>query len=227
MRRRASVAIRPIMFRSKSRWKPASPSRRRFLSRPAKKSRWTPARASTWRGPDSNLIGAVERPVKAELASQAQRVVEGFDASRAGGVRQRSRRQAYSCGKAITVVADHIHAGLDPGGLSRRQQPRRLGPITAIGLVQFIQQQQIAQVKQARADLREIQILPAPEGIGAARVKKSAAAMALLGHDIGVGSRGLGRHPQMPGIDLVPLAVVEDLLAQRVAADQTRAGERE
>src|SRR5438552_18449351 len=66
----------------------------------------------------------------------------------------------------------------------------------------------------------EIQIVPAPECVGATGVEESAPSVRLLGHDIGVGGGRLWGHAQVANSNVMLAAVVEDLLALRVSANQ-------
>src|ERR1041385_2430741 len=82
-------------------------------------------------------------------------------------------------------------------------------------------------MEQTRARPVKIQIVTAPERICAAGVEESAAAMALLGHDIGIGCRGFGGSAQVTNVNIVVPAILQDLLSQGVFADEAGAIERE
>ena len=81
---------------------------------------------------------------------------------------------------------------LRPAAWAVGQQPGGFGAEVGIRFIQGIQQEQVAEVEDAGFGFREIKVLPAPEGIGAAIMEKGAVATVLLGHDIGVGGGGLG-----------------------------------
>src|SRR6266853_3080896 len=66
----------------------------------------------------------------------------------------------------------------------------------------------------------EIQIVPAPVRISTAGMEESAPSVRLLGHDIGIRGGGLWGHAQVASIYFVLAAIVEDLLAERVTANQ-------
>src|SRR5690349_17933887 len=79
----------------------------------------------------------------------------------------------------------------------------------------------------ARTRSGEIQIIPAPECVGATGVEESAPSVRLLGHDISVRGGRLWGHAQVANVYLVLSAIFENLLAQRVSAHQTSAKKRE
>ena len=58
-------------------------------------------------------------------------------------------------------------------------------------------------------------------------MEKSAAAIGLLGHDIGVGGVGLSGRAQPTGIDFALATITQNSLAERVLADQAGAEEGE
>src|SRR5205814_8066648 len=87
-------------------------------------------------------------------------------------------------GETFAVFADHVHAGLNPGSLSGGQQSRSFGSVLRIGLVKRVQEQQITEMKNARAAVLKVQIRSGPERISAAGVEERAPPVALLGHHI-------------------------------------------
>lgn len=71
----------------------------------------------------------------------------------------------------------------------------------------------------------EIEIIAVPKGICAASVKKCSPAVALLGHDVGVGGGSFGGGAEVADVDFVVAAIVEDLFAEGIFADEARAKE--
>src|SRR3954470_1802065 len=82
-------------------------------------------------------------------------------------------------------------------------------------------------MKKRRLGAAEIDVIAFPKCIGSAVVKESPATVALLSHDIGVGSIGVRALGEKASVDLMLAAIVEDEIAQSVFADQPRARERE
>ena len=140
-------------------------------------------------------------------------------------VRVPQRRQ-NDARKAVAVFAHDIDAGFQSGRLRLAQQGGRFGAMLGVGRVQRVEQQQVAQVKNAGADLLEIQPGPVPERIGPAMMKESAMTVALFGHDIGVGSRRERSGLKVARIDAMLPAIFEDDPAQIVIAHQSRRQQR-
>ena len=76
-------------------------------------------------------------------------------------------------------------------------------------------------------DLLEVQIVTAPEGVGAAGMEERAPPVSLLGHDVGVGGGRLGGGAEVADVNLVLAAGVADVFAEGVLADQAGGEERE
>ena len=74
-------------------------------------------------------------------------------------------------------------------------------------------------MKNPGSDPREIQVGSTPKGVGAASMKKGTPTMALFGHDIGIRSRGLGSGREVPDVDTMASAILENLLAKVVLAN--------
>jgi len=130
-------------------------------------------------------------------------------------------------GEAIAILANDIDAGFDARRLGSRQQAGGAGAEGAIRLIERVQQEQIAEVKNAGACPGEIEIGPAPMGVGAASMEEGPAAMTLFGHDIGVGGRRLGSGGKVPDVDPMAAAIVEYLSSQGILTNQAGAKERE
>ena len=114
-----------------------------------------------------------------------------------------------------------------PGFLGGVKQRGGFGAEFRVGRIQRIEQQQITEMKNTGFVFFEIQVRAVPQGIGAAMMKKSAMAAGLFRHDIGVGSGGQRGGAQMPGVDAMTAAILQNGPAQIIIADQTGAAERE
>src|SRR5438067_267870 len=93
---------------------------------------------------------------------------------------------------------------------------RSLSSLTRSMLVlsQRIQQQQITKMEQRRLYLRKIQIVPFPESICAAVMKKCPAPISLFRHHIRVRSVSLRSFAEETRIDLVLTAIVQNQFAK-------------
>ena len=87
--------------------------------------------------------------------------------------------------EAVAVLAYHIDAGLHSSFLCTGEQAGCFRAELRVGRVQFIEQEQIAEVKYPGLDLRKVQVLAGPVGVRAARVEERAFAVGLLRHHIG------------------------------------------
>src|SRR6266478_3377113 len=81
-------------------------------------------------------------------------------------------------------------------------------------------------MKQGGLYFAKIQILPFPESVCPAVMKKCPASISLFGHHIGVRSISLRSSPQKARINLVLTAIVQNQFAETVLADQTGSHER-
>jgi len=81
-------------------------------------------------------------------------------------------------------------------------------------------------MENARPGFLEIKVVSIPKRVGAAGMKKCPAAMTLFGHDIGIRSWRFGCGGDVPGVNVVRSTGLEDLLAERIFADQPRAKKR-
>lgn len=133
----------------------------------------------------------------------------------------------HDFGETIAIFADDIDAGFDAGGLRAGEEAGGFGAEFCVRLIQGVEQEQIAEMKNARFYFGKIEIFTVPKRVRAAGVEESAAAMALFGHDIGVGGGCFGSGAEMPHVNLVLAAIIEDLVAKGVLADEARAEERE
>lgn len=129
--------------------------------------------------------------------------------------------------EAVAIFADDIGGGFEAGGLRLGQQPRGFGAEAGVRLIQRVEQEQVAQVKEARVDLAKIQIVAAPQGIGASGMKERSPPMPLLGHHVGVRSGRFGGDAQVLDVHLVLAARSEDMFAKGVLAYQAGGEERE
>ncbi len=75
-------------------------------------------------------------------------------------------------------------------------------------------------MKNLRFDPFEIEIVPFPERVGAAMVKKCSPPIFFFRHDVGVGSRRAGVGPQKFCIDVVLRTVLQNMATQIVFADE-------
>lgn len=82
-------------------------------------------------------------------------------------------------------------------------------------------------MKNAGPRLRKSQILPAPKRVGAAGVEKSAATLVLFGHYVSEGCGGFLRRGEVPDVDAVPSAILQDALTQGITANQASPKQRE
>src|SRR6266436_6140929 len=81
-------------------------------------------------------------------------------------------------------------------------------------------------MENARPGFLEVKVVSAPKRIGAAGMKECPATVTLFGHHIRIRSRRLGCPRDLPGVNVVRSTGFEDMLAERIFADQSRAKKR-
>jgi hypothetical protein len=133
----------------------------------------------------------------------------------------------YDRGKAVAILADHVNAGLEPGRSGARQESRGCRAVLRIGLVETVEQQQVAQVENAGAALAEIEMGGVQERVSPALMKECAAPRGLDRHDVGVGGGRALAGMQLVRVDTVCAAIGADKLTGLVLADQTHGLQRE
>ncbi len=129
--------------------------------------------------------------------------------------------------EAVAIFADDVEAGFHAGFLGCGEQAGCLGAPFPVGGIECIEEEEVAEVEDAGLVLGEVDVFTVPQGVCAPVVEERAAAPLGFRHDIGVGGIGGGGRFQVPGIDFVLFAVLEDFLAEWVFADESGAGEGE
>ena len=122
------------------------------------------------------------------LTNLEARSLAGFDLIQDAEVRVLQGRP-HNAAEAVAVFAHHINARLETSRLGRGQQTGGAGAVLGIRRVQGIQQQQVAEMKNAGLGFSKVHILTLPQRVGAPEMEKCALAVAFLGHHIRVGSR--------------------------------------
>lgn len=128
---------------------------------------------------------------------------------------------------AIAVFGDDVEGGFEAGVLGFGEEGGSAGAVFFVGLVEGVEEEEVAEVEQLGLAPGEVDIAAVPEGVGAAEVEEGAASVAGLGHDVGVGRGGLVGGLEQAGVDLGFAAIGEDAFTEGVIADEAGGGEGE
>ena len=138
-----------------------------------------------------------------------------------------AQRRGHYPAKPVALLADHVHARLDPGGANAFQQPRRDRAEFPVRPVHPVQQEQIAEMKDAAFQPDHGHMFRPEQGICPAAVVECPLAGAGVGHDIGIGSSGLVRSLHGPGINPQVPANLPDIIPGNILSDHSDAHEGE
>ena len=85
--------------------------------------------------------------------------------------------------EAFAGLRDHVDGGFHPGLLSAIEEPRHLGAVLRIRLVQMGQQQNIADVEDVHIELVPVDVLLAVVGVRTGVLEEGALLCAVIRHD--------------------------------------------
>ena len=120
--------------------------------------------------------------------------------------------------KSIAVLADDVYARLKASFPGSSQKSCPLGAMLGVFGIHGIQKKQVAQVKDTAGGSGEIKLTPIPLGVGAPAMEKGTAPAILLGHDVGVGGKGVIVYGNELRVDAVASTILEYVLAEGILA---------
>ena len=128
--------------------------------------------------------------------------------------------------EALAVLAHDIDAGFETRFPGLVQHPGGGGAEFRIGLIQQIEEQEVAKVEDFGIRSGEGKMFGCEEGIGSTLMEKSAASGGLDGHHIGVGSGCRGMSENAGAINAVRIALSVNPVPIGIRTDQADACER-
>ena len=126
-----------------------------------------------------------------------------------------TERRENDFGKPAAVDANKVYAGFKSRFPGASQDRCGHGAAGWIGLIQAIEEQEVAEMEDARFALGEIKVGGIEKRVGAALMKKGASAGGLYRHHVGVGRRCRLSDVQLPDVDLMREAILSECNPRR------------